>query len=221
MLAYIPGLDFTDWIFAAMTIAIGQPTQQLTFEQFLKQLPDEEGRYELVNGEIVRILPIRKHENIADFLVRQFDKEVERLKLNYRVSGRIVIRTVTANGKEQGRQPDVSVVDKTLWDANLAAYSALKEPLQLAVEVVSTNWEDDYIDKLDEYQRLGISEYWIVDYLAIGSRTYLGNPKLPAVLVYLLDENGAYQMTVYREDEKIISRTFPELNLTVEQVLAA
>jgi Uma2 family endonuclease len=28
------------------------------------------------------------------------------------------------------------------------------------------NWDNDYIDKLDEYQRLGILEYWIVDYLA-------------------------------------------------------
>ncbi len=60
--------------------------------------------------------------------------------------------------EEQGRHPDVSVVDKTLWDSNPAAYTAFREPLQLAVEVVSTNWEDDYIDKLDEYQRLGISD---------------------------------------------------------------
>ncbi len=30
-----------------------QSQQQLTFEQFLKQLPDEEGRYELINGEIM------------------------------------------------------------------------------------------------------------------------------------------------------------------------
>lgn len=203
-----------------MAIAANQP-KQLSFEQFLEQLPDEEGRYELVNGEIVRILSTRKHEDVADFLIRQFDKEVERLNLNYRVSGRIVIRTLNTAGKAQGRQPDVSVVDKTIWDANPVAYSALEEPLQLAVEIVSTNWEDDYIDKLDEYQRLGISEYWIVDYLAIGSRTYLGNPKEPAVLVYLLDDNGTYQMNAYRGDEQIISRTFSELTLTVGQVFAA
>ncbi len=202
-----------------MTVTPTQIKQNLTFEQFLKQLPEEEGRYELVNGEIVKILPIRLHEDIADFLVKQFDKEIDRVPLNYRVSGRFMVRTLTSNGREQGRHPDVSVIDKTLWESKPFAYSAITEPLQLVVEVVSTNWEDDYIDKLDEYQRLGISEYWIVDYLALGSRDYLGNPKVPTVFVYLLDENGVYQMTAFRGDERIISRTFPELALTAEQVL--
>ncbi len=197
------------------------PKQQLTFEQFLEYDVEEEGRYELVNGEIVRILPTRQHGNIADFIARKFDREVERLSLNYRVSGRIMIRTITQDGREQGRHPDVSVVDRTIWDSHPTAYTAFVEPLQLAVEVVSTNWEDDYIDKLNEYQRLGIPEYWIVDYLAIGSRNYLGNPKVPTIFVYLLDENGVYQVGAYRGSDRIISRTFPELSLSVEQVLNA
>ncbi|MBR8832939.1 MAG: Uma2 family endonuclease [Stigonema ocellatum SAG 48.90 = DSM 106950] len=36
------------------------------------QLPDEEGRYELVEGEIVRILPTRKHDSIAEFISDSF-----------------------------------------------------------------------------------------------------------------------------------------------------
>ncbi|MEZ2226309.1 MAG: Uma2 family endonuclease [Microcoleus sp.] len=202
-----------------MTATRTEPKQMLSFEQFIKQLPDEEGRYEFVNGEIVKILPIRLHEDVADFLIKQFDREVDRVPLNYRVSGRFMLRTLTPNGKEQGRHPDVTVVDKTIWKSQPFAYSALTEPPQLVVEVVSTNWEDDYIDKLDEYQRLGIAEYWIVDYLALGSRNYLGNPKEPTVFVYLLDENGVYQMSAYRGSDRIISRTFPELALTAEQVL--
>ena len=203
-----------------MTLTTNQPQQKLTFAQFLEQLPDE-GRYELVDGEIIRILPTRMHENVAEFISDSLKAEVRRLNLNYRVSGRIMVRTLNAEGNEQGRHPDVSVVDKTLWDSNLSAYSALLEPLQLAVEVVSTNWEDDYVDKLDEYQRLGIAEYWIVDYLAIASRSYLGNPKQPTVFVYLLDNNKVYQSKAYRGTDKIVSRTFPELNLTVEQIWTA
>jgi Uma2 family endonuclease len=115
----------------------------------------------------------------------------------------------------------VSVVDKTLWDSNPSAYTALREPIQLVVEVMSTNWEDDYIDKLDEYQRLGITEYWIVDYLAIGSREYLGNPKEPSVFIYRLDESGQYQLTRFQGADRIVSPTFPELVLTVEKILEA
>ncbi|MGC8713361.1 MAG: Uma2 family endonuclease [Leptodesmis sp.] len=194
--------------------------QKLTFNQFLEQYP-EDGRYELVNGEIVRILATRQHEDIADFIADGMKEEVKLRQLNYKVSDRIVLATQTQEGKEQGRNPDVSVVDLNVWRSNRLAYSALREPIQLAVEVVSTNWEDDYIDKLDEYQRMGITEYWIVDYLAIGSRTYLGNPKTPTVFVYVLNESGVYQATAFKGDDRILSHTFPELTLTMDQILNA
>ncbi|MFN9859271.1 MAG: Uma2 family endonuclease, partial [Pseudanabaena sp.] len=98
-------------------------------------------------------------------------------------------------------------------------YKGFRDKIQLAVEVVSTNWEDDYIDKFEEYQRLGITEYWIVDYSAIASREFLGNPKVPTVFVNLLDENGKYQTTRFTGDDKINSQTFPELDLTATQIL--
>jgi Uma2 family endonuclease len=190
-----------------------------TFEQFITQLPDEEGRYEWVNGQIMRILPTRKHETLAELITDIFKDEVKHSELNYWVSGRIVIKTETNAGKEQGRYPDVTVVDKALWNANPTAYSALSNPPQLVVEVVSTNWEDDYVDKLEEYQRLGIPEYWIVDYLAVASRSYLGNPKEPTIFICILTENGTYQINKYKGSDRLISPTFPELVITVEQIL--
>ena len=150
--------------------------KKLTFEEFLEQYPDGYGIYELVNGEIVQVEPTRAHKNVARFLLFAFNDEIRRLSLNYIVDKDIIIRTFTIDGEERGRNPDVSVVSASEWNNNVLAYAALTEPIQLAVEVISTNWEDDYVDKLDEYKRLGISEYWIVDYLAIASRTYLGVP---------------------------------------------
>ncbi|BAZ02277.1 hypothetical protein NIES37_62890 [Tolypothrix tenuis PCC 7101] len=194
--------------------------QKLTFEQFLEQC-SEEGFYELVNGEIVEVRSTRNHDDVADFIADSFKDEIKRLNFNYVVKNTAVFKTRTAEGIEQGRKPDVSVINKDIWRANRNAYSALEEPIQLAVEVTSTNWEDDYIDKLDEYQRLGIKEYWIVDYLAIGLREYLGNPKVPTVFIFLLDANGKYQRTQFRGAEIIVSATFPELTLTAEQVLTA
>ncbi|MGK7929902.1 MAG: Uma2 family endonuclease [Microcystaceae cyanobacterium] len=89
---------------------------------------------------------------------------------------------------------------------------------QCTFERVSTNWENDYIDKLDEYQRLGILEYWIVDYLAVGSREYLGNPKEPAIFIYTLEDNQ-YKVNRYRINDTLVSPTFPELNIKVQDIL--
>jgi len=197
---------------------IATVTQKLTFDQFLVECP-EDGRYELVNGEIVEMNSTRNHDDVADFTSDSFKDEIKRLSLNYVVKNTAVVRTVTKAGIEQGRRPDVSVIDRDLWRSNRSAYSALLESIQLAVEVTSTNWEDDYIDKLDEYRRLGIREYWIVDYLAIGSRELLGNPKVPTIFVHLLDAEGNYQTTAFKGSERIVSPTFPELTLTAEEVM--
>ena len=136
---------------------IATVTQKLTFDQFLVECP-EDGLYELVNGVIVQMNATRNHDDVADFTSDSFKDEIKRLSLNYVVKNTAVIRTVTKAGIEQGRRPDVRVIDRDLWRSNRSAYSALREPIQLAVEVTSTNWEDDYIDKLDEYRRLGIRE---------------------------------------------------------------
>ena len=197
---------------------IATVTKKLTFDQFLVEGP-EDGLYELVDGEIVEMNATRNHDDVADFTSDSFKDEIKRLNLNYVVRLTTAIRTVTKAGIEQGRRPDVSVIDRDLWRSNRSAYAALREPIQLAVEVTSTNWDDDYIDKLDEYRHVGIPEYWIVDYLAIGSRDFLGNPKVPTVFVYLLDADGNYQKTAFKGSERIVSRTFPELMLTAEQVM--
>lgn len=200
-----------------MTALITKP--KLSFSQFINQLPDEEGCYELVNGEIMRKQPTRKHDTIAELISDLIKDEVKRLKLNYFVSGRIIIRTETQAGQEQGRYPDLVVVDKNVWESNLIAQSVLYQPPQLVVEVVSTNWEDDYIDKLTEYQLLGIQEYWLVDYLAVASRSWLGNPKQPTIFVCTLDENKTYEIKSYQNGDLLISPTFPELTLTPLEIL--
>ena len=193
---------------------------ELNFHQFLEQCP-EDGRYELVDGKMVRKLATRIHYDVAGLIMDAIKDEIKRLQLNYVVNDVAAVLTTNKKGKEQGRHPDVSVINRDVWRSDRLNHRGIREPIQLAVEVVSTNWEDDYIDKLEEYERLGIPEYWIVDYLAIGSRDYLGDPKLPSVLIFTLDTEGKYQMTIFQNSDRIVSPTFPELNLTVEQIMAA
>jgi Uma2 family endonuclease len=96
----------------------------------------------------------------------------------------------------------------------------LGKSIPLVIEVVSTNWRDDYYKKYGEYEDIGIVEYWIVDYLALGARKFIGNPKKPTISVYFLVD-GEYQVTQFRENTCIQSLVFPELSLTAEQIFQA
>ena len=193
---------------------------QLTFDDFLSQCPDE-GRFELVNGKIVEMVNTRQHKDIAFFIMKKIDQEIDRLNLNFIVTTQVVIKTINKKGIEQGRIPDVSLIDRTLWRSAPADYAALTEPIQMAVEVVSTNWENDYVDKLYEYEQLGVKEYWIVDYLAIASRALLGDPKFPTISVYGLNEQGKYERSQFRGDEMIVSPSFSELQITANSIFQA
>lgn len=203
-----------------MAIAKVQDSQtksKLTYEKFVN-LRLTDGRYEFVNGEVFKVVNTRQHEDVVAFAYKKFDREIDRLNLDFVVRQNVSIRTIS-NSDKQSRVPDLSVIDREFWQSNPSDYAPLQKPIQLALEVTSTNWDDDYIDKFSEYQSLGIPEYWIVDYLAIASREFLGNPKVPTVFVNLLDENGKYQTNKFTGDDKIISRTFPELDLTAAQIL--
>ena len=91
------------------------------------------------------------------------------------------------------------------------------ETVRLVIELVSNNWQDDYLIKLAEYEKLGIHEYWIVDYWGLGGRRYICNPKQHTISVYQLVD-GEYIFSQFRDNARIESATFPELNLTAEQV---
>jgi hypothetical protein len=59
-----------------------------------------------------------------------------------------------------------------------------------------------------------------VDPDPFGAAQYIGSPKLPTVSVYSLF-NSNYQVQRYQSNQPIISPTFPQLQLTAEQVLKA
>jgi Uma2 family endonuclease len=74
----------------------------------------------------------------------------------------------------------------------------------LVIEVVSTNWSDDYALKFEEYSNIGIPEYWIVDYLGLGGKEFIGYPKQPTITVCNL-ENNVYQRTLFRKGDRLQS----------------
>ena len=70
---------------------------------------------------------------------------------------------------------------------------------------------------MSDYESIGIDEYWIVDYLGIGGRRYIGSPKQPTFTVYTLVD-GEYETQQFRDSDRTISPAFPELRLMVNQI---
>ncbi len=198
-----------------MTQAI---SKLMTFDEFLEWKP-ENGRYELHNGVIVEMPnPTGKHSAIAGFQALEFGLEIRRLQLPYFIPKECTIKF----SDNFGYDPDVVVLDKQLVEANEPRWEKESvitrgDSVKLVVEVVSTNWRDDYAHKMIDYEALGIGEYWIVDYLGLGGSRYIGSPKQPTLSIYQLVD-GEYQIRLFRENERVESVIFPELNLTAQQI---
>ncbi len=189
-----------------------------TFDEFIEWKP-EHGRYELHRGAIVEMPnPTGKHEEIIELLQSKLILESHRLQLPYRLLKGILVKPID---QETGYYPDMLVVKREalalepLWAK--ASTITQGSSIVLAVEVVSTNWRDDYAHKMTDYEALGIPEYWIIDYLGLGGNRYIGSPKQPTLSIYELVD-GEYQIKLFRGNTKIESATFPELSLTAEQI---
>lgn len=190
-----------------------------TFDEFIAWYPQNSGhRYELHDGIIVKMpKPTGPHIKVASFIRSKIDREIERLNHPYFIPRECIVQPEEKSGYE----PDVIVLnEETLpndsrWEKDSTITKG--KSAVLVVEVVSTNWRDDYYKKFADYEALGISEYWIADYLALGGRKYIGSPKQPTVSVYELIESE-YEVKQFRGSDRIISPNFPDLQLTAEQV---
>jgi Uma2 family endonuclease len=200
-----------------------QALQKLvTFDEFVEflQAQKDDIRYELYDGVIIQIpQPKGKHEEIIAFLAAILGYEFVRLKLKYGISNKGLVQS---GNKQSGYFPDILVlnfanlVNEPRWQEE--SILTQKESIPLVIEVVSTNWRDDYYKKFADYEEMGIKEYWIVDYAALGSKVLIGDPKQPTLTIYSLNSEGEYQGKQFRGNDRIESPTFPELNLTAQQI---
>ncbi|NEQ38419.1 MAG: Uma2 family endonuclease [Okeania sp. SIO3I5] len=216
----------------AINIPEKQDIKLMNLEEFWDWYPDGYGRFELHNGEVFQVQPTGTHEQVAGFLVLELGVEIKRLKLPFFIPRQGLIKAIDSD--KSAYIPDVMVLDSNAIKAENPPQPPFErgevEPMwkkrstitqgtsiKLAIEVVSRNWQDDYLIKLAEYEKLGIGEYWIVDYLGLGGRRYIGDPKQPTISVYHLVE-GEYSLNLFRGQNVVASPTFPKLNLTPEQI---
>ncbi len=192
----------------------------ITVDEFITQYSDNE-RYELIDGELVEMEPTGPHEQVAGFVGRKLNVEIDRKYPDYLIPYRCLLKVL---GTQTAFRPDVMVLDRTqlvnepLWQQEPVI--TMGTSIKLIVEVVSTNWQNDYARKVEDYALLNVPEYWIVDYLGIGGREYIGKPKQPTITICTLGEDE-YQKQLFRNDDALVSKIFPNLSLTANQIFAS
>ncbi|MEO0987545.1 MAG: Uma2 family endonuclease [Cyanobacteria bacterium J06639_14] len=193
----------------------------MSFEDFLVWYPEDGRRYELIEGIAVEMLPTGPHEDVAGFLVAELNAAIRQAQLPYSIPRTCLIKP---RSEGAGYMPDVVVLNRerlpqeALWPTTSVIQHG--DTVPLVIEVVSTNWRDDYGHKLVEYEAMGITEYWLVDFRALGAVRHIGKPKQPTITVCQLD-GEEYQMQRFVAGEVVISGVLPDLNLTTDTVFAA
>ncbi|MEQ9549224.1 MAG: Uma2 family endonuclease [Coleofasciculus sp. G3-WIS-01] len=196
---------------------IQSPLKLISVDEFITRYGDD-NRYELIDGELIEMEPTGPHEQVASYVGRKLNVEIDRQDTPYFIPHRCLIKLL---GTDTAFRPDVIVLDQTrlihepLWQQEPVI--TLGSTIKLVAEVVSTNWQNDYARKLEDYAILEIPEYWIVDYLGIGGREYIGKPKQPTLTICTLVEDE-YQKQLFRSDDLLVSSIFPELQLTAQQI---
>ena len=191
-------------------------TKVLTFDDFIAQYGDNP-RYELIDGELRDMEPTGPHEAVTGQIIGYMFGEILRSRRNWIVPKNCLIKPPAMAAT--ALRPDAIVLDEAilsqepLWRKEPIVCNG--STIQLVVEVVSTNWQDDYARKVEEYALLGIPEYWIVDYLGIGGIAFIGKPKQPTFTVCQL-MGDSYSHQQFRRGESILSPTFPELQLRLD-----
>lgn len=184
-------------------------TKRWTLEEYLTfDDGSDSHRYELENGEILRMSSESNINHlITMFLLMTFGNfvPVQRLRDKAEIQ--------TSGSRATVRIPDLMILTEELAEALSGAqrsliYSDMPSP-QLVVEVVSPGKKGrdrDYRYKRSEYAARNIPEYWIVD------------PETQEVLVLTLVD-GLYEDAIFTGEQRIESESFPELQVTANQVL--
>lgn len=207
-----------------MVAAVQFPTY--TVDEFLKLDLPKGQEYELLGGVIVPMAePSGKHENLRSELLVELRLESRRSQLGLLVHPKPVLEL----GPNDTRKPDLIAIERESWNRQTQSQAVLREPPNVVIEIVSTNWEEDYRNKPLWYAAFGVSEFWIIDPLFhIEHYPNRKNPKVnkPTISVGQLVPSQSilveqeYDFKVFTGSDRIKSKFVPDLELTVEKVIA-
>lgn len=157
---------------------------------------DEDVHAEWVDGEvIVQMPPYDVHQIVLNFLNHLLHLYVEFQELGVVLIAPFEMRLLS---EKSARQPDILVI--TTENLGRLSRERLEGPADLVVEIVSRDSvRRDRHDKLHEYRRAGVREYWVVD----------PRPGRNRADFYRLDAAGEYELYATDEDERVTSAVLP------------
>ena len=136
---------------------IPQRPTVMTFEEFLIWDDGSERRFELIDGIPMPLLePNADHEDVADALCDSLKAHCLQFALPYVPKRLKQVRLNNAGELERSRKPDIVVFDQAEWQQMKGKSSSAAAYIcpPMVIEVVSTNWQDDYARKVEEYALL-------------------------------------------------------------------
>jgi Uma2 family endonuclease len=171
------------------------PRRPITYEAFLEWL-DEDVHAEWVDGKVIVHMPATdRHQLTLGFIQALLLLYVSRLKL-----GRVFTAPFPMRLKDipSQREPDLMVVVNEHLARVQRQY--LDGPADLVVEIVSNDSvRRDRHEKLREYERAGVTEYWVID-------PRVGRQRAD---FYRLNEHGGYDLFATEDDERVEIAVLP------------
>jgi Uma2 family endonuclease len=180
-----------------MSVAV----RNLTWDD-LKDLPEDAGRTEIVDGDlVVSPTPSDRHQEISTALAAKIYSFVKRRKLGkfYGAPVHVVL------AEHVNFEPDLCF----LATANLHRVQSpvIAGPPDLIIEIVSeSNRTHDTVVKFQNYERHGVSEYWLVD------------PRDGRISVWSLQQGCYASLGAFAAGEKLETRVLRGLDLDPAEI---
>jgi Uma2 family endonuclease len=172
----------------------------VTYEEWVN-MPETEGREEVVNGEI-RPMPLPKspHARVIRKLVTSFDRQVDAAQHELFSEG---IGLIIRKSPLTCRAPDIVVFARTT-EVEIDGYFH-SAPI-LAIEVLSPyETRRQTSEKVADYEGIGVGEVWIV------------NPHGETVEVLLLEKGHLRRSTIVA-DGMLSPREIPQVQIDIARI---
>ncbi|BAS57000.1 hypothetical protein NIES2135_36540 [Leptolyngbya boryana NIES-2135] len=185
-----------------------------SFEEYFAAGDDLEleGRYELIDGELVQVPPESEENNF--FALNLRDLFAALLPRRWVRIHQCEIQVPVLEKKDAAnRYPDVVILrpEHIALTKTRLTIKADMPPPQLVAEVISPgsqNRDRDFNRKRAQYAERGIPEYWILD------------PQTRSITVLELRDRDYVTFGIFANHELIFSPTFPNLDFTAAQVFS-